>query len=119
MKPEKTKTVVYTQRDWKEYFGESLLIIFSVLLALILSEYISKVHDKENTKSTLKNIVAELNHNKNAIIEMKQYNEMVLKNIDAALTDKSLQNNLVSNDEFHLNIIAPQGVLYRYLDDAA
>jgi len=28
---------VFTIRDWKEYVGESLLIIFSVLLALLLT----------------------------------------------------------------------------------
>jgi hypothetical protein len=30
-----------------------------------------------------------------------------------------LQKKLVSNDEFHLNQIAPHGVLYRYLDNDA
>jgi hypothetical protein len=29
----KDKTYVYPIRDWKEYLGESLLIVFSVLLA--------------------------------------------------------------------------------------
>ena len=36
--PDKSKTFVYTVRDWKEYLGEALLIIFSVLLALIMTE---------------------------------------------------------------------------------
>jgi hypothetical protein len=31
------KPHVYVLRDWKEYLGESALIIFSVLLALILT----------------------------------------------------------------------------------
>ena len=35
-KMEPAKIYVYTIRDWKEYVGESILIIFSVLLALIL-----------------------------------------------------------------------------------
>ena len=50
---------------------------------------------------------------------MQEYNLKVLANIDSALVNKNLQNQLVSNDEFHLKIIAPQGVLYRYLDNEA
>jgi len=50
---------------------------------------------------------------------MQAYNLKVLANIDSALISKNLQNELVSNDEFHLKIIAPEGVLYRYLDNEA
>ena len=38
------KIHVFAERNWKEYLGESLLIIFSVLLALFTTEYISKQH---------------------------------------------------------------------------
>ena len=117
--PENSKTFVYTIRDWKEYIGEALLIIFSVLLALIVTEYISNLREKENTRNTLRNISAELSHNKKAIQEMNEYNLQVLTKIDSALVNKKLQDELISNDEFHLKVIAPQGVLYRYLDNEA
>jgi len=117
--PEKSKTFVYTVRDWKEYLGEALLIIFSVLLALIVTEYISSLREKENTRDILKNISAELTHNKKAIHEMNEYNLQVLNKIDSALVNKKLQDELISNNEFHLKEIAPQGVLYRYLDNEA
>ena len=42
---ENIKNYVYPVRDWKEYLGESLLIVFSVLLALSVTEYISKLHE--------------------------------------------------------------------------
>ena len=113
------KIHVFTERNWKEYLGESLLIIFSVLLALFTTEYINKQHEKENTKTILTSIVNELKHNKISIQEMQEYNLKVLANIDSLLISKSLQNELVSNDEFHLKIIAPQGVLFRYLDNEA
>jgi hypothetical protein len=117
--PGTSKVYVYTIRDWKEYLGESALIIFSVLLALLLTEYFSSLHEKENTKTILKSIVAELNHNKITTQEMNNYNLQVLNKIDSALVNKDLQQQLVSNDEFHLKLIAPQGVLYRYFDDEA
>jgi hypothetical protein len=115
----KSKTYVYPIKDWKEYLGESFLIIFSVLLALITTEYINKLHEKEKTKGLLKSIVIELNHNKKAIQEMHEYNLTVLRKIDSALVKRNLQEKIVSNDEFHLEEIAPDGVLYRYLDDEA
>jgi hypothetical protein len=115
----KYKTYVYPIKDWKEYLGESFLIIFSVLLALIATEYINKIHERENTKSLLKSVVVELNRNKKAIQEMHEYNLLVLNKIDSALIKRNLQDKIVSNDEFHLEEIAPQGVLYRYLDNEA
>ena len=115
----KNKTYVYPIRNWKEYMGESVMIIFSVLLALFVTEFINKLHERENTRSLLNNIIVELNHNKKAIQEMQVYNLQVLKRIDSALLNKDLQAQLVSNDEFHLKVIAPQGVLYRYLDNEA
>jgi hypothetical protein len=84
-----------------------------------VTEYINKIHQRENTKSLLKSIVVELNHNKKAIQEMHEYNLQVLSKIDSALLKRYLQDKIVSNDEFHLEEIAPQGVLYRYLDNEA
>ena len=115
----KNKTYVYPIRNWKEYLGESVMIIFSVLLALFVTEFINKLHERENTRSLLNNIIVELNHNKKAIQEMQVYNLQVLNKIDSALVKNNLQDELVSNDEFHLKVIAPQGVLYRYLDNEA
>ena len=115
----KEKQLVYTVRDWKEYVGESLLIIFSVLLALVLTEYFNKLHEKENTKAIIQSIIAELRHNKKAIQETRQYNAAVFGRIDSAIVRSDMQDQLVRDGEFHLEVIAPQGILYRYLDDVA
>jgi len=116
---ENSKAFVYTIRDWKEYLGESLLIIFSVLLALILTEYINSLHEKENTRNIMKSIVAELKQNKTSLQEMNLYNLQVLNNIDSVIVNKKLQQQLVSDDAFKLKVIAPQGALYRYLNNEA
>ncbi len=113
------KPFLYTKRDWKEYLGESILIVFSVLLALIVTEFLNERHEKETTRNVLKNVVAELQHNKTAIKEVQQYNLLVLTKIDSVLVSKELQDKLVTNDEFQLKMIAPQGALYRFLDDEA
>lgn len=115
----KEKTYVYQIKDWKDYLGESLLIVFSVFLALIVTEYINTLHERSNTRDLLKNIVLELKHNQKAIREMQVYNMQVLGKIDSVLVNKDLQARIVANDEFHLSVIAPNGVLYRYLDSEA
>jgi hypothetical protein len=115
----KQKPEVYILRDWKEYAGESFLIIFSVLLALFLTEYITNLHDKKQTKELLNNIKEELINNKKAEEEQYAYQKQVLKNIDSALNSKALQQKIVSGDEFHLNYIAPEGVVNRDLSTVA
>jgi hypothetical protein len=113
------KSIKSKKRNWKEYLIESLLIVFSVLLALFLTEAINKLHDRKNTKELLRNIVIELKTNKTAILEMQEYNLKVLNKIDSALADRKIQRTIISKSEFHLNVIAPYGVQYRYLDDDA
>lgn len=113
------KQEIYTVRDWKEYIGESLLIVFSVFLALFFTEVINSFHEKNETKELVHNIRAELIRNKQYTAEQYAYDQKVLKSIDSALISPDLQKKIVSNDEFHLNYIAPAGVLYRYLDNVA
>ena len=115
----KEKPEVYILRDWKEYAGESFLIIFSVLLALFLTEYITNLHDKKETKELLNNIKEELIKNKKFEEDQYAYQKQVLKNIDSALNSKAFQQKIVSNDEFHLNYIAPEGVVNRDLSTVA
>jgi len=113
------KPQVYILRNWKEYAGESLLIIFSVLLALILTEFINNLHEKKETKDLLNNIRNELTINKQYEEEQYAYHQQVLITIDSAIKDPGFQKKIVSDDEFHLKLITPHGVLYRYLDDVA
>ena len=115
----KQKPEVYVLRDWKEYLGESFLIMFSVLLALFLTEYITKQHEKNETHQLLKNIKEELIKNKKAEQEQYAYQKMVLKNIDSALKSEEFQQKIINNDEFNLKLLAPDGVSYRDLSTVA
>jgi hypothetical protein len=115
----KHKPEVYILRDWKEYLGESFLIMFSVILALVLTEYFNKLHEKKDTKELLNNIKEELIKNKKAEEDQYLYQKQVLKNIDSALNSKAFQQKIISNDEFHLEYIAPEGVVNRDLSTVA
>jgi len=115
----KDKPEVYVLRDWKEYLGESFLIIFSVILALGLTEFFNTQHEKGETRELLKNVREELVKNKKAEEEQYAYQKMVMKNIDSALNNKDFQDKIIANDEFHLKFIAPEGVIYRDLSTVA
>src|SRR5215472_18259076 len=93
---------VVVVRDWKEYLGESLLIIFSVALALILTEVITKIHEQQETKQLLHDVREELTQNKAKTQEQFDYEMKVLANIDSALKNPSFAKQIVSNGEFHL-----------------
>jgi hypothetical protein len=110
---------VYILRDWKEYLGESFLIIFSVILALVLTEYFNNLHDKKETKELLDNIKAELIHNKQFEREQYTYQKNALKAIDSALKTPSFQQKILTDGELHLNYIAPEGVVNRDLSTVA
>jgi hypothetical protein len=115
----KEKPEVYVLRDWKEYLGESALIIFSVLLALFLTEYLTGLHEKKVTRELLNSIKEELIKNKKKEQEQYAYEKIVLKNIDSALTHPEFQQKIITNDEFHLQLLAPSGIMYRDLSTVA
>ncbi|CAN5235507.1 hypothetical protein BH09BAC6_BH09BAC6_03290 [soil metagenome] len=115
----KHKQEVYVQRDIKEYLGESALIIFSVLLALFLTEYINTQHEKSQTRDLLNNVKNELVKNKQAEEEQYIYHRDVLKRIDSALNSPALQQKILSNGEFHLKYLVPHGILYHDLSKVA
>lgn len=110
---------VYVLRDWKEYLGESLLIVFSVLLALFLTEFINNIKEKHATKELLLNVKNELQRNKDIEQGQYKYETLILKNIDSALRTPAFQQKIISNGEFHLDLIAPNGVLHGDLNTIA
>ncbi|SRR6266487_767265 len=108
-------------RNWKEYLGESLLIIFSVILALGLTEVINNINDEKRTKEVLHQLREELIENKKAEQIQYAYHLQVLKNIDSALHHPEFAKKFI-NDSGEIDLsgtIAPQGVLRRDLNDVA
>lgn len=110
---------VLTVRDWKEYLGESILIIFSVLLALILTEYFTSLHEKQQTKEVVRQLKEELEKNKQAEQLQYAYQLQVLKNIDSALNNPAIAKQFIDSGAMNLKIIAPEGIKYRDLSDIA
>jgi hypothetical protein len=118
-KEKKVRPEVITVRTWKDYLGESLLIIFSVLFALLLTEIFNNIHEKQHSNEILNSVRIELINNMRKEREQYQYHLQVLKNIDSALANPGFQRQFINNGVLNLKLIAPDGVLYRDLDDIA
>ena len=118
-KPKEIHPIVVVERDWKEYVGECLLIVFSVILALILTEVINNLNEKKKTAEVLHQLKEELTTNKRFEEEQYQYHSSVLKNIDTVLNNPAMAGKFINNGELHLKMIAPEGVLRHDLNDVA
>jgi hypothetical protein len=110
---------VVTVRTWKEYVEESALIIFSVVLALFLSQLLQKIHENQQTREVVHELREELVSNRKAEEIQLRYHLQVLKNIDSSLADPAIAQQFINNGALNLKIIAPEGVLCRDLNDVA
>jgi hypothetical protein len=110
---------VITIRTWKEYIGESLLIIFSVVLAIILTEVINKIHENNQTHELLHQLREEIIANKKAEEDQFQYHLKIMKRIDSAILTPHYAEKFINDGEIHLSVIIDSGVLKHDLNDVA
>ncbi|SRR5258706_12213649 len=117
----KERSEVITVRTWKEYLGESLLIVFSVAFALVVTEAFNKLHEKQHTKEVLHQLREELIANKKSETEQYTYHLQVLKKIDSALNNPDIAKKFITGGKVDLNIITPppHGLLLHDLNDVA
>lgn len=111
--------VVVVERDWKEYVGECLLIVFSVALALGLTEYFTNLHEKNKTGEILHQLKEELISNKQDAAEQYAYHLQVFKLIDSAKNNPAFAKKFLDSGKIHFNIIMPQGAILHDLKDVA
>jgi hypothetical protein len=110
---------VFSKKDWKDYLRESAMIVFSVLVALALTELVNYFHEKQETAEMLLNLKNEIVKNKQDEQEQYAYQTKVLKNIDSALRYPKFLRQVIHDGELHFKNIAPDGVLYRDLSKVA
>jgi tetratricopeptide (TPR) repeat protein len=110
---------VIAVRNWKEYLGESLLIIFSVSLAIGLTEMFTAFHENQQTKEVLHQLKEELTENKKSEEDQFQYHLKILKRIDSALKHPEYALQFINNGEVHISVIIDSGVLRHDLNDVS
>lgn len=119
-KPKTNHPIVVVERDWKEYIGECFLIIFSVVLALAVTELINNINEKKKTNEILHQLKDELIVNKKNEEEQYQYHLQVIKNITTAINNPALAKQFINDSgKISLDVIAPDGVLRHDLVDVA
>lgn len=98
-KKKKHHPVVVVERDWKEYLGECLLIVFSVALAIGITEYLTSLHEKNQANEILRQIKEELISNKKDVEEQLSYHLQVSKYIDSAKTNTDFAKRFLDSGE--------------------
>lgn len=106
-KIKKERSEVITVRTWKEYLGESLLIVFSVFLALFLTERFAKLHEEHQTHQVLHQLRDELISNKKGEEEQYAYHSQILKKIDSALNNSVLAQKFIIDGKVNFAVITP------------
>lgn len=95
----------FSKSFWIKLVIESLLIVFSVLLALGLNEYMSARKEEKRTRQVLISIREELRENEKIIRNWHQIHQKILKNIENYRNNPQAQDSLVINNQFQLNHI--------------
>jgi hypothetical protein len=110
---------VIVRRGFKDYVVESLLIVFSVLLALFLTELFNKFHEQQHTRDIIQGLKEELSENYRMEKEQYAYHTQIVLRIDSALVDTVKQKKFIVNGVIQLDKLIPQGVLLHDLNDIA
>jgi hypothetical protein len=110
---------VVTVRSWREYLGESMLIVFSVVLALALTEWFTRLHEEAQTRQILHELRQELLNNKEAEEIQYHYHQKIMRRLDSALVTPEYAQKFISNGRVHLSVIIDSGVIRKDLDDVA
>src|ERR1700759_1442522 len=111
--------IVIVERGWKDYLGECLLIVFSVALAIGLTEYFNNLHDKNKDREILRQLKDELIANKNDAQDQYTYHLQVFKLIDSAKNNAAFAKKFLDSEKVHLSVIMPLGATRHDLKDVA
>ncbi|MBV9960840.1 MAG: hypothetical protein JO072_01220 [Parafilimonas sp.] len=111
--------IVTVERDWKEYLGECLLIVFSVALAIGVTEYFNNLHDKNKDHEILRQLKDELIANKDDAQDQYAYHLQVFKLIDSAQSNPAFAKKFLDSGRIHLGVIMPKGAIRHDLKDVA
>jgi hypothetical protein len=102
----------------RDYFIQSVLIVFSVLLALFLDEYLNNLRSEKELNTILINIKSEVVKNEKILTRLIPYHSKVLNKIDSVLNDNNaIGKNIDSSDL--LFRLAPKGIMQELLSNTA
>ncbi|PHS13153.1 MAG: hypothetical protein COA86_17515 [Kangiella sp.] len=112
-------TIFLTKQNVLKLVFESVLIIFSVLLALLLNEYRGQLKENKQKKLAMQMVKIELRANLETINEWRPYHEEVLTNLNEALKSDFSKNILFTENGERIGSLMPNGVVQQLIDNAS
>lgn len=109
----------FTKQNILKLVFESILIIFSVLLALFLNEYRGQLKENQQKELAMKMVKIELKSNLEILNEWRPYHEKVLKNLNEALNSNSINSTLFTENGVFTWSLMPNGVVQRVIDNGS
>jgi hypothetical protein len=97
--------------------SESGLIVFSVLLALIISEWRNNYNEKVQTEKILVNIKEEISENQKFLDNLIPYHQKVSESINRIIKSDSLESKLFTDDGIAIAEFAPNGIMQGTFND--
>lgn len=105
--------------QWQKLLRESILIVFSVLLALFINEIIAKNKDKRNTKVLLENLKTELETNLATADFVRDYHDRVRDSL-IVIIDQGLEKERLYNDHgLYIYDVADRGIIQESVTEIA
>ncbi len=112
-------TRFFTKQNILKLIFESILIIFSVLLALFLNEYRGQLKENQQKELAIKIVKIELKSNLEILNEWRPYHEKVLNNLNEALNSNSTNSTLFTENGVFTWSLMPNGVVQRVIDNGS
>jgi|TARA_B110000093_G_C12813967_1_gene343994 hypothetical protein len=112
-------TRFFTKQNILKLIFESILIIFSVLLALFLNEYRGQLKENQQKELVIKIVKIELKSNLEILNEWRPYHEKVLNNLNEALNSNSTNSTLFTEKGVFTWSLMPNGVVQRVIDNGS
>ncbi|MEM9991878.1 MAG: hypothetical protein AAF738_08945, partial [Bacteroidota bacterium] len=104
---------------WTKILLESILIVFSVLIALFLNEWKSQEKEAVRTELMLQHIESEIRSNQEIIQKVITYHKAVLASAKGVCRQDSLETIFFDEEGFHIYELAPNGIFQDWLNDTA
>ena len=92
----------------KKYFGEGLLIVFSVLFALFINSLAQNYHTSQKVKVAKESLLKEMEQNQITMTQWKEKHAKILKHVDEILKSDSLQRELIKDHFLDIGALTGQ-----------
>jgi hypothetical protein len=104
-------------KNWKDYFLEGILIIFSVLFALFINNYSETLKTQRQKELALNRISKELEKNSKILAEWIPHHEKIYRRLYKSSSEKnySLKNVLMQYDYFSFDVLSDNQRLFHAL----